>query len=95
MDQSFSNKIDLVEGGFEKISGAIRNCGRWPSIMVVKLPDIELGVIKFSIANWVFGFISYSGCLYKEESVSRNLFVDGCCLYLNKSILKSPRRKTV
>ena len=45
--QSLSKIFDLAEDGFEKISGAIRNCGRWSDLAAVRFPNIELRVITF------------------------------------------------
>lgn len=42
---SFGIIFGFVEGAFDKMSGAIRNYGRWLDIVTVRLPDIELRVI--------------------------------------------------
>ena len=47
MDQSLSKILNFVDVRLEKISGAIRNLGRWSDIVAAMLPDILFGVITF------------------------------------------------
>ena len=41
-DQSLSKIFDLLEEGFERISGANKNRGKWSEIVAVRSPDIIL-----------------------------------------------------
>ena len=47
MDQSLWKISNFIDGRLEKISGAMRNWGRWSDIVAVLLPDILIGVITF------------------------------------------------
>ena len=95
--------LDLVIGFFEKKSGKKINCGRWSENVDVTLPDsISSKEVEFekilSINVDVLEILSgknIRGYKKLELRVSIKLFTESEISYFNKSILKSPRRKTL
>ena len=82
-------------GEILKISGAMRNWGRWSDIVAVRLPDIIsveimfekiLSIIVFASEVTYVGRIVY-GKIIDEARVSKNSLVGVCCSYFEGATL--------
>ena len=100
--QSHLTILDLGTGIFEKKSVIIINCGRWSENVDVALPDSisskEVEPEKISIKVDVLEILigkNIKGNKKLELRVSIKLFTESEISYFNKSMLKSPRRKTL
>ena len=93
----------LFAGGLKKISGAIKNWGKWSEIVAVRFPAITSFEIKLekilSIKVLELLLILVGSKIYGknifDDKESKNSLVGLCFSYSNKLMLKSPRRKTV
>ena len=79
----------MLLGEFLKISGAMRNWGRWSDIVAVRLPDIIsveimlekiLSIIVFEEEVTLVGWIIY-GRNIDEARESKKILVGECCSY--------------
>ena len=85
----------MLLGEFLKISGAMRNWGRWSDIVAVRLPDIIsveimlekiLSIIVFELEVTLVGWIMY-GRNIDEARESKNSLVGECYSYFERSTL--------
>ena len=82
----------MLLGGFLKISGEMRNWGRWSDIVVVRLPNIIsvgilekiLSIIVFELEVTLVAWIMY-GRNIDEARKSKNSLVGECCSYFERS----------
>ena len=75
--QSCSKKLDMLLGEFLKISGTMRNWGRWSNIVTVRLPDIisveiMLGKI-LSIIVFELSYHCWLDCVWKKHRLSKRI----------------------
>ena len=101
MTSSFPKMLVLFAGGLQKISGAIKNWGRWSEIVAVRFSAITSFEIKLkkilSIKVLELLFILVGSKTYDKNIINdkecKNSLMVLFCPYYNKLMLKSSRRK--
>ena len=87
-DQSLSKISDLLWEGFERISGATKNWGRWSEIVSVRFPNIISleslleKMLSVRVFKWLVSLIGYKIYIVIELEVkeSRKWLVGWCIL---------------